>query len=255
MRRGWPRWLECRPTWRGRASRPATAQHAASSSSNGYRSCTGSKRPAMSTPPSTRCGAVGVDFLVTLGDSWPVVRSIGLTRGLSIGGCDRSIRSGQSRDRARLDAASSAATITGWICRRVGPQSMASDWRVLPVPLQQARLRRLRIGLERGASACRLLRTRLLAVRPRALCRAAGASKAAAVRSLDRAGVPARRTDQRRHNRYSTWVAATDRFFWRLANEWPSTTLAGCDPSAEAVAHANAAGLQGLARHRVEPAD
>ena len=71
MRRGWPRWLVCRPTWRGRAFRPATARHAAWSSSSGCPSCTASKRPATRTPPLRHSGRAGVDFLVTLGDRGP----------------------------------------------------------------------------------------------------------------------------------------------------------------------------------------
>ena len=57
VQRGWRHWLECRPTWRGRASRRATTRHAGLSSSNACRSCTVSRRQAKSTPPSRRCGA------------------------------------------------------------------------------------------------------------------------------------------------------------------------------------------------------
>ena len=136
----------------------------------------------------------------------------------------------------------------------VGPQSMASDWRVLPVPLQQARLRRLRIGLERDASACRLLRTRLLALRSRALCLAAGAPKAATVRALDRCRLPSAPHNYRSHDLVLDVGCGNGSLLLALGDEWPSATLAGCDPSAEAVAHANAAGCRVWQGTCVEPA-
>ena len=125
----------------------------------------------------------------------------------------------------------------------VGPQSMASDWRVLPVPLQK-----------RACAVCGLVSS---ATPARAGFFERGYSLYAHAPS-------ASPREHRRQQLYARWIAQAYRrtaqlpqpqsvldvgcgngsLLLALGDEWPSATLAGCDPSAEAVAHASAAGCR-----------
>ncbi len=145
-------------------------------------------------------------------------------------------------------------SLPGWICvvcgnghwvdlPEIGPQSMGSDWRVLPVPLQK-----------RACAGCGLVSS---ATPARAGFFERGYSLYAHAPS----------TSPREHQRqqlYARWIAQAYRrtadlpqpqsvldvgcgngsLLLALGDEWPSATLAGCDLSAEAVAHANAAGCR-----------
>ena len=133
MRQGWPRWLECRPTWHGRTSRPATARHAASSSSNGWLSCNSVATTSDANAAFGTLRTVGVDFLVTLGDHGPSFDPSGSARRFQPR-VRRSIRSVRARPARRCLVCGSDR----WeVLPEVGPQSMASDWRVLPAPLRK----------------------------------------------------------------------------------------------------------------------
>ncbi len=125
----------------------------------------------------------------------------------------------------------------------VGPQSMASDWRVLPVPLRK-----------RICPDCGLVSS--IAPPPPGLFEGGYSLYAHAASAALR--------EQRRQQLYARWIVhARERagqsappqsvldvgcgnasLLLALGEQWPSTTLMGCDPSAEAVAHANAAGCR-----------
>jgi 2-polyprenyl-3-methyl-5-hydroxy-6-metoxy-1,4-benzoquinol methylase len=126
---------------------------------------------------------------------------------------------------------------------QVGPQSMASDWRILPEPLQK-----------RACAVCGLVSS---ATPARAGFFERGYSLYAHPPS-------ASQREHRRQQLYARWIAHAYRraaqslqpqevlevgcgngsLLLALGDEWPSATLAGCDPSAEAVAHASAAGCR-----------
>jgi SAM-dependent methyltransferase len=125
----------------------------------------------------------------------------------------------------------------------VGPQSMASDWRVLPVPL-----------CKRVCADCGLVSS--VALPPSGLFEGGYSLYAHAPSAPPR--------EHRRQQLYARWIVhASERagksappqsvldvgcgnasLLLALGEQWPSTTLLGCDPSAEAVAHANAAGCR-----------
>ena len=125
----------------------------------------------------------------------------------------------------------------------VGPQSMASDWRVLPVPLRK-----------RVCADCGLVSS--MAPPPPGLFEGGYSLYAHAASAAPR--------EQRRQQLYARWIVdARERagqsappqsvldvgcgnasLLLALGEQWPSTTLMGCDPSAEAVAHAKAAGCR-----------
>jgi hypothetical protein len=96
---------------------------------------------------------------------------------------------------------------------QVGPQSMASDWRVLPEPLQKracnvcglvSSATPARAGFfERGYSLYAHPLPRNESIEGSSCTRAGSLTLTAASRS------------HRSHSRYSTWVAAMDRFFSR----------------------------------------
>jgi SAM-dependent methyltransferase len=125
----------------------------------------------------------------------------------------------------------------------VGPQSMASDWRVLPVPLRK------RVCLDCGLVSS-------VAPPPSGLFEGGYSLYAHAPSAAPR--------EQRRQHLYARWIVhARERagqsapprslldvgcgnasLLLALGEQWPATTLLGCDPSAEAVAYANAAGCR-----------
>ena len=121
---------------------------------------------------------------------------------------------------------------------------MASDWRVLPVPLRK-----------RVCADCGLVSSTappppgffeggysLYAHAPSAAPASIAGSSCTRAGSLQAlASAP---DSRRRHNLYSMLVAETHRCFWRLATNGRRQRWLGCDPSAEAVAHANAAGCR-----------
>jgi len=120
---------------------------------------------------------------------------------------------------------------------------MASDWRVLPVPLQK-----------RACAVCGLVSS----------ATAAPAGFFECGYSLYAHSPSASPREHRRQQLYARWIAQAYRrtaqlpqpqsvldvgcgngsLLLALGDEWPSATLAGCDPSAEAVAHATAAGCR-----------
>jgi SAM-dependent methyltransferase len=125
----------------------------------------------------------------------------------------------------------------------VGPQSMASDWRVLPAPLRK-----------RVCAECGLVSS--VSPPPPGLFESGYSLCAHAPSAAPR--------ERRRQQLYARWIVhACERagqsappqsvldvgcgnasLLLALGEHWPSTTLVGCDPSAAAVAHANAAGCR-----------
>ena len=125
----------------------------------------------------------------------------------------------------------------------VGPQSMASDWRVLPMPLRK-----------RVCVDCGLVSS--VAPPPSGLFEGGYSLYAHAPGAAPR--------EQRRQRLYARWIeharqragqsappesvldvgCGNGSLLMALGELWPSATLAGCDPSAEAVAHARGAGCR-----------
>jgi SAM-dependent methyltransferase len=120
---------------------------------------------------------------------------------------------------------------------------MASDWRVLPVPLRKRTCRECGLVSSMGPPTPGLFEGGY---------------------SLYAHAASAALREQRRQQVYARWIVRACKragqsappqsvldvgcgnasLLLALGQQWPSTTLMGCDPSAEAVAHANAAGCR-----------